>query len=140
MRIRDWSSDVCSSDLILLLDPEDVESLAAGDLDHRRVIFFDDIGDRAQFGGIGEPAPHARDDRVSAVLLDVGVQALVDEAALLVIDIVAGQRAEKIIIERRAARRTTVGGSPVPRSEEHTSELQSLMRKSYAVFCLKTKK
>src|SRR3546814_13438713 len=29
---------------ILLLDPEDVESLAAGDLDHRPVIFFDDIG------------------------------------------------------------------------------------------------
>src|SRR3546814_4629037 len=26
-----------------------------------------------------------------------------------------------------------------PRSEEHTSELQSLMRNSYAVFCLKTK-
>src|SRR3546814_12700525 len=61
LRISDWSSDVCSSDL----------------------------------------------------LLDVGVQALVDEAALLVIDIVAGQRAEKIIIERRAARRTTVGGRPV---------------------------
>src|SRR3546814_1834214 len=34
------------------------------------------------------------------------------------------------------------GGQPdvfVPRSEEHTSELQSLMRKSYAVFCLKKK-
>src|SRR3546814_10670303 len=29
---------------------------------------------------------------------------------------------------------------PVPRSEEHTSELQSLMRISYAVFCLKQKK
>src|SRR3546814_9376618 len=29
---------------------------------------------------------------------------------------------------------------PEDRSEEHTSELQSLMRKSYAVFCLKTKK
>src|SRR3546814_2316817 len=28
----------------------------------------------------------------------------------------------------------------LPRSEEHTSELQSLMRISYAVFCLKTKK
>src|SRR3546814_1423720 len=28
---------------------------------------------------------------------------------------------------------------PVPRSEEHTSELQSLMRISYAVFCLKKK-
>src|SRR3546814_7620087 len=30
--------------------------------------------------------------------------------------------------------------TPVPRSEEHTSELQSLMRNSYAVFCLKKKK
>src|SRR3546814_7349180 len=29
------------------------------------------------------------------------------------------------------------GSSPAPRSEEHTSELQSLMRISYAVFCLK---
>src|SRR3546814_5072253 len=29
---------------------------------------------------------------------------------------------------------------PMPRSEEHTSELQSLMRISYAVFCLKKKK
>src|SRR3546814_5518565 len=28
---------------------------------------------------------------------------------------------------------------PTPRSEEHTSELQSLMRNSYAVFCLKKK-
>src|SRR3546814_19581631 len=28
----------------------------------------------------------------------------------------------------------------LPRSEEHTSELQSLMRRSYAVFCLKKKK
>src|SRR3546814_5417139 len=31
-------------------------------------------------------------------------------------------------------------GAPVPRSEEHPSELQSLMRISYAVFCLKKKK
>src|SRR3546814_7168350 len=33
----------------------------------------------------------------------------------------------------------TAGGCPA-RSEEHTSELQSLMRSSYAVFCLKKKK
>src|SRR3546814_2872448 len=32
------------------------------------------------------------------------------------------------------------GSPPPPRSEEHTSELQSLMRISYAVFCLKKKK
>src|SRR3546814_3164902 len=33
-----------------------------------------------------------------------------------------------------------VGGEALTRSEEHTSELQSLMRISYAVFCLKKKK
>src|SRR3546814_10376669 len=33
-----------------------------------------------------------------------------------------------------------VGGMVADRSEEHTSELQSLMRISYAVFCLKIKK
>src|SRR3546814_9727786 len=41
---------------------------------------------------------------------------------------------------RRRARRTTIARSPSRRrSEEHTSELQSLMRISYAVFCLKKK-
>src|SRR3546814_3749048 len=33
-----------------------------------------------------------------------------------------------------------IAALPVARSEEHTSELQSLMRISYAVFCLKKKK
>src|SRR3546814_7963849 len=33
-----------------------------------------------------------------------------------------------------------IGGGSLERSEEHTSELQSLMRISYAVFCLKKKK
>src|SRR3546814_3404482 len=36
--------------------------------------------------------------------------------------------------------RFRVSGFAGPRSEEHTSELQSLMRISYAVFCLKKKK
>src|SRR3546814_3582958 len=36
--------------------------------------------------------------------------------------------------------RWTFSLSPVTRSEEHTSELQSLMRMSYAVFCLKKRK
>src|SRR3546814_6784429 len=39
---------------------------------------------------------------------------------------------------RRSGRRRSVGTAM--RSEEHTSELQSLMRISYAVFCLKKKK
>src|SRR3546814_5599169 len=41
--------------------------------------------------------------------------------------------------DRPAARRTRAL-EPAPRSEEHTSELQSLMRISYAVFCLKKKR
>src|SRR3546814_1331741 len=36
-------------------------------------------------------------------------------------------------------RPNALDAAPQPRSEEHTSELQSLMRISYAVFCLKTK-
>src|SRR3546814_7402841 len=36
--------------------------------------------------------------------------------------------------------RTLAGSAIADRSEEHTSELQSLMRISYAVFCLKKKK
>src|SRR3546814_4565580 len=40
----------------------------------------------------------------------------------------------------RSAHRYLVGQRVAMRSEEHTSELQSLMRISYAVFCLKKKK
>src|SRR3546814_3480730 len=42
--------------------------------------------------------------------------------------------------ERRQWRRTAAALQMQQRSEEHTSELQSLMRISYAVFCLKKKK
>src|SRR3546814_9261677 len=46
-------------------------------------------------------------------------------------------------VARGESRRLALGGQPadllVLRSEEHTSELQSLMRISYAVFCLKKK-
>src|SRR3546814_19264702 len=38
-----------------------------------------------------------------------------------------------------AGGRAATAALPAPRSEEHTSELQSLMRNSYAVFCLKKK-
>src|SRR3546814_4892216 len=58
--------------------------------------------------------------------------------------------AEKLLAELKAKEGgptqkidSTVGeraSKPQPRSEEHTSELQSLMRISYAVFCLKKKK
>src|SRR3546814_3084160 len=41
--------------------------------------------------------------------------------------------------DRRAAAVRRIDGGGADRSEEHTSELQSLMRISYAVFCLKKK-
>src|SRR3546814_6881851 len=52
-------------------------------------------------------------------------------------------RADRSVRRRRAALLHGGDGKPGPRhqdrSEEHTSELQSLMRISYAVFCLKKK-
>src|SRR3546814_10919435 len=47
--------------------------------------------------------------------------------------------ARKRVDDERSTPRRSVGAS-AQRSEEHTSELQSLMRISYAVFCLKKKK
>src|SRR3546814_9751361 len=48
--------------------------------------------------------------------------------------------AETALVGARNARVTLDAGFTSVRSEEHTSELQSLMRISYAVFCLKKKK
>src|SRR3546814_2591810 len=50
---------------------------------------------------------------------------------------VAARAADHLRVEKRAAGETVLTDV---RSEEHTSELQSLMRISYAVFCLKKKK
>src|SRR3546814_5465440 len=51
------------------------------------------------------------------------------------------QRAEDGVVEITSMNHGfAVDAATLPRSEEHTSELQSLMRISYAVFCLKKKK
>src|SRR3546814_1540884 len=47
--------------------------------------------------------------------------------------------ADRNVADRQAADRRVAAGLRIGRSEEHTSELQSLMRISYAVFCLKKK-
>src|SRR3546814_951131 len=49
-------------------------------------------------------------------------------------------RVEKAGIVHAGVGKTSFGEDALVRSEEHTSELQSLMRISYAVFCLKKKK
>src|SRR3546814_7912308 len=52
----------------------------------------------------------------------------------------AGRRTERRRGRGQSVHDAQLAGAGAHRSEEHTSELQSLMRTSYAVFCLKTKK
>src|SRR3546814_3926664 len=100
MRISDWSSDVCSSDLVVIVDT---------DLEHRADRVFDD--------------PRHRSERRRLPLR-------------------ADQRdvAAELHAERLGEPRADGDGAAARRSEEHTSELQSLMRISYAVFCLNKNK
>src|SRR3546814_6199269 len=85
-------------------------------------------------------SPRAADGALGALLLRP-LGARFHEA--LLVDLLRRRRAGRHRAGRRAAGRG--GGARCPRalgrrSEEHTSELQSLMRISYAVFCLKKKK
>src|SRR3546814_5461291 len=101
MRISDWSSDVCSSDLTRFrISPSDQPPRSPGRTRHRERL---------------DPGPS---QRVRAAYRDVRPLVRVSHVFRL-----AGGRQLHVL-----------------RSEEHTSELQSLMRISYAVFCLHKKK
>src|SRR3546814_3262524 len=95
VRISDWSSDVCSSDLDHLL-----RDLVAVDVDLDAVDVVAVVAERAQRGWLATRG--------------------------------------RLHVERQLG----AGAQPAQRvrSEEHTSELPSLMRISYAVFCLQKKK
>src|SRR3546814_3420394 len=100
MRISDWSSDVCSSDLAGLV-----------------VVTINTAGAE----GV-EARP--RVDLVCQVARSVD----------------HGERASVVVNERASEQAVVFAAHDADvRSEEHTSELQSLMRISYAVFCLKKK-
>src|SRR3546814_4270688 len=110
MRISDWSSDVCSSDLAL--HGSQHESGRPGR--PRLRLFRQRLVRREQ----DQQPPRGRADR-----------------------------ADRSAAVRRFAGHAQAGRLPpgpearaAQRSEEHTSELQPLMRNSYAVFCLKKKK
>src|SRR3546814_1827361 len=106
MRISDWSSDVCSSDLLAQ------EAVALGDRVDDAAVGEDqvDVGER-------QGLPLRVEGRVQSGV-PPGIHAL---------RVLAGDLG------------TLLGRQFGIRSEEHTSELQSLMRISYAVFCLKKK-
>src|SRR3546814_7318745 len=102
MRISDWSSDVCSSDLPhALLEGGAAQVERQIETEGRRLDEADDL---------------------RHPLLELGLAA--DKLCL-----------GEAVLERAHQRFRLVA----QRSEEHTSELQSLMRISYAVFCLKKK-
>src|SRR3546814_1572442 len=122
MRISDWSSDVCSSDLRQALEHHD-----------RRVRLHGEARDLAVDHVGGEPVGTGR------VLPQVGR----DLAPLLRRTARAqreGRRDRAVLVRHHLDRPEHVDQRHEVRSEEHTSELQSLMRISYAVFCLKKKK
>src|SRR3546814_2143852 len=126
MRISDWSSDVCSSDL---------PALRCGILGdgHFRVDLLPGL--RPQLVGL-----LLADQYELLAAGDRGLRAACDHAA-------SQQQAghDRRLPDRRPGRGAIEPShlsylSRLMRSEEHTSELQSLMRISYAVFCLKKKK
>src|SRR3546814_10182826 len=80
-------------------------------------------------------------DGFSETFIEFEINKDVQEALDDVRDAVTGVRSAlpADVLEPTISRVTTNGSSIATRSEEHTSELQSLMRISYAVFCLKKK-
>src|SRR3546814_1266203 len=127
MRISDWSSDVCSSDLVDT-KADTVAWYGADDL--TRIALIDCIV--------------VSDDLIDALHIAEHVEASMNLGRITGMDglYFGVSRALPLIaaLERSAICLTIAAAMRSARSEEHTSELQSLMRISYAVFCLKKKK
>src|SRR3546814_4616138 len=149
MRISDWSSDVCSSDLEAAISPSAGElvlydiadtgmSTGRRDIAERHTLSgFDSEQIRVKTTTLEEVLGMAKDKEVHWLKIDVeGMEACVLESWgasnvrpwVVVIECVDPNSKESNFDQWES------------RSEEHTSELQSLMRISYAVFCLKKKK
>ena len=112
---------------VFLLHAQQVDALAARDLDGGNFVFVHHIGDAAQLIGRGLAAPHAGHHGIGAVLLDVGVAALVDGAALRVVLRLLGPGADAVVVDGRAAAGAAVGGLPVHETE-YRARGQQLVR------------
>src|SRR3546814_2919651 len=119
MRISDWSSDVCSSDLDTPL------SIRSRPCSHPPNALSISPFPRAPTGAGERPR-------------DSGASPLPPEAPRRLVD-ATHQPQMAPVTPDRPKRRSHPAVRIALRSEEQTSELQSLMRISYAVFCLKTK-
>src|SRR3546814_3440068 len=138
MRISDWSSDVCSSDLDDLVDAR-AERLRKAAVAQGRgigaVVAEELVPDPVELVG-GD----ARRDVAAHLFSGLGAEPAGDPHLLDrlgVLDLIAGERRGRGLVD--ILRADDRGGDGAARrnhsrSEEHTSELQSLMRTSYAVF------
>src|SRR3546814_6751411 len=142
MRISDWSSDVCSSDLppigealaldafqglvhaLHVLDTKG-SALVVAEIELRQIAL--QVGRANMVVGAIDAALEQGEVALNGVGVGVAAHVLVN--AVIDALMVGELGAEDAVLARVVAR-----------SEEHTSELQSLMRISYAVFCLKKKK
>src|SRR3546814_4925290 len=143
MRISDWSSDVCSSDLAQPRFLELAQDLGALVVTRSRGLFGRGVGVGLARLDQGDLLAHDDVDR-GAVLAAADGEFLLAAAAerdLLRCDRVLGGLAGLAVGAAQEAQKLDLLGAGHDlvgiRSEEHTSELQSLMRISYAVFCLK---
>src|SRR3546814_5327873 len=127
MRISDWSSDVCSSDLLVSAPVTDDQGRLIGRVTISEVV--DVIQEDSQEQALSRAGLQEED--IFAPVLN----AIKNRAPWLLINLCTASTASFI-----ASRFENTVSHIVIRSEEHTSELQSLMRISYAVFCLKKKK
>src|SRR3546814_9695083 len=124
MRISDWSSDVCSSDLYR----SELAELAAKGADTLVLI---DYGDGAGMTILRQALENGFFSKF------VGGDGMKTDA--LIDALGAENLAEFTTSAPIGAESAGLDVFNELRSEEHTSELQSLMRISYAVFCLKKK-
>src|SRR3546814_1775317 len=149
MRIMYWSSDVCSSDLIIPADtqlaprPEGIPAWSSLSADERRLyarqmeVFAAQLSETDhEFGRILESLRRTGelDNTLVIVTSDNGASAEGGLGGLY--SMMRGANGEPPTFEENFARIDRWGGPGVQghyRSEEHTSELQSLMRISYAV-------
>src|SRR3546814_1665042 len=138
MRISDWSSDVCSSDLFT----QEFLAQRFGPLNSSAKTELDRL---EKLSARASSSPKRR-SRLAKVPNSTTIGAQATIAATSPLPAICRIRSLKQNPFRwptscpRMASLIAVYGRTWRRSEEHTSELQSLMRISYAVFCLKKKK
>src|SRR3546814_1736883 len=137
MRISDWSSDVCSSDLT---DPRPALAYHLIEGTGPTVIFLP--GYASDMAGSKAPALEAWAKARGQAFLRFDYAGCGRSEGAFADQTLAGWRDDALtMIDWAVTGPVVLVGSSMGgwRSEEHTSELQSLMRISYAVFCLKKK-